>query len=157
MIIFAFKNLKFSELSKNRKLIHLSFMKIQKSPFPEKITPQKELHKRQKRIQKPQKNDLIKTNLNTSNPIYKIKNLSGITLIALKYFIIFCLRLFYLFLSYVYCLIYSPLISSLSFLIRNALHHELYDAHQLVINRIIKTFYAIIEFKHIEVLSNNYC
>lgn len=38
MVIFTSKNLKFSELSKNRKLIHLSFIEIQKSPFQEKIT-----------------------------------------------------------------------------------------------------------------------
>ena len=46
VIIFTFKNLKFSELSKICKLIHLSFIEVQRSPFPEKSLPGKELHKR---------------------------------------------------------------------------------------------------------------
>lgn len=36
MVIFTFKNLKFSELSKIRKLIHLSFIEEQKKSFSEK-------------------------------------------------------------------------------------------------------------------------
>jgi len=90
VVIFTFKNLKFSELSKKRKLIHLSFIKIQKKvPFQKNHVPARNFTK-DKKAQKHQKNDNHKMNPDTSNPINQ-KNHPGITLPALIYLIIFCL------------------------------------------------------------------
>ena len=112
VIIFTFKNLKFSELSKIRKLIHLSFTEEQKKSLSGKITPRQGTSQKTKKAQKHQKNDHPKINLITTNPICQVKNLPGITLSIIMYFILFSLSIFHLFLSY---LIYS-LFSSYSYL-----------------------------------------
>ncbi|WP_419520660.1 hypothetical protein, partial [Megasphaera sp.] len=67
MIIFTFKNLKFSELSKIRKLIHLSFIEEQKKSLSGKITPRQGTSQKTKKAQKHQKNDHPKINLITAH------------------------------------------------------------------------------------------
>lgn len=132
MVIFTSKYLKFSELSKIRKLIHSSFTEEQKSPFQENINSRSELYRRQKSTISQ------KIQSNSHSPSH-LKSYLSYILFFRSYLLLFCLV--YIVLSTLLFFLFFSL------LIRNALHPKFQHFKYTSLTSITTPFYPRIEHK----------